>query len=413
MTPLIQEPLGWLALLSRPNVLLQMGLVGVVLALTLRLPLRQTLLRRLPLGVAQLPLLGLGGVLLALAGQRWGLVLLVGQILATWLGLRLLETQLLKRWLPPDQLRLLVSQVLRPLFLVGVLLVSLDALGSLQALATQPLGVWFGSPIKLGRLFEVILWLYFVVVGSALPAIWVGWLVQRGLELSDGGRRAFSLVIRYLIVALAFIWALERLGINQTGVLAVAGGLSVGLGFGVKEVFSNFISGLWLLFEGSVRPGEVLMHDGEACEVRRLGLRAATLWRGSDNAELVVPNQTFFTQTTTTYTRSDRMRRCRFDLQAAANWPPQDILDLLIQIARAHPETLPQPAPQARLLEFGKEMNRYGLSFSIANPLNAGRVTAEVLLAIWQGFASRGILTVPSVPAAAAEQAEAGDQDPG
>jgi small-conductance mechanosensitive channel len=107
------------------------------------------------------------------------------------------------------------------------------------------------------------------------------------------------------------------------------------------------------------------------------------------------------------------MRRCRFDLQAAANWPPQDILDLLIQIARAHPETLPQPAPQARLLEFGKEMNRYGLSFSIANPLNAGRVTAEVLLAIWQGFASRGILTVPSVPAAAAEQAEAGDQDPG
>ena len=55
MTPLIQEPLGWLALLSRPNVLLQMGLVGVVLALTLRLPLRQTLLRRLPLGVAQLP----------------------------------------------------------------------------------------------------------------------------------------------------------------------------------------------------------------------------------------------------------------------------------------------------------------------------------------------------------------------
>jgi small-conductance mechanosensitive channel len=239
----------------------------------------------------------------------------------------------------------------------------------------------------------------------------VGWLVQRGLDISDGGRRAFSLVIRYLIVALAIIWALERLGINQTGLLAVAGGLSVGLGFGVKEVFSNFISGLWLLFEGSVRPGEVLMHDGEACEVRRLGLRAATLSRGSDNAELVVPNQTFFTQTTTTYTRSDRMRRCRFEIQASANWPPQAILDLLIQIANAHPDTLPEPPPQARLLEFGKEMNRYGLSFSIANPLNAGRVTADVLLAIWQGFAGRGILTVPSVPSAEAEPG--GDQDPG
>jgi small-conductance mechanosensitive channel len=105
------------------------------------------------------------------------------------------------------------------------------------------------------------------------------------------------------------------------------------------------------------------------------------------------------------------MRRCRFEIQASVSWPPQEILDLLIQIASAHPDTLPAPAPQARLLEFGKEMNRYGLSFSIANPLHAGRVTAEVLLAIWQGFAGRGILTLPSVPAADTEPA--GDQDPG
>ena len=58
-------------------------------------------------------------------------------------------------------------------------------------------------------------------------------------------------------------------------------------------------------------------------------------------------------------------------------------------------------------------MNRYGLSFSIANPLNSGRVTAEALLAIWQGFASRGILTLPSVPTADAEQAGEIDQEPG
>jgi small-conductance mechanosensitive channel len=233
-------------------------------------------------------------------------------------------------------------------------------------------------------------------VGSALPALWLGWLVKRGLDLTEGGRRALSLVIRYVMVGLAILWALQRLGVNQTGVLAVAGGLSVGLGFGVKEVFSNFISGLWLLFEGSVRPGEVLMHEGEACEVRRLGLRAATLWRGSDNAELVVPNQTFFTQTTTTYTRSDRMRRCRFELQASSSWPPQQILDLLASIAAAHPDTVPQPMPRARLLEFGPEMNRYSLSFSIADPLKAGRVTADVLLAVWQAFASRGILAIPN-----------------
>ncbi|MFM7732782.1 MAG: mechanosensitive ion channel family protein, partial [Cyanobium sp.] len=304
----------------------------------------------------------------------------------------------------------LVTRLLRPLFLLGVVLVVLDAFGSLQSLADQPLGVWFGTPIQLGRLVEVLLVLYLVGMGSELPAIWLGLVAQRGLNLSEGGRRALSLVIRYVLVALGIIWALQRLGINQTGVLAVAGGLSVGLGFGIKEVFSNFISGLWLLFEGSVRPGEVLMLDGEACEVRRLGLRAATLWRGSDNAELVVPNQTFFTHTTTTYTRSDRMRRCRFEIQAAAGWPPERIIELLMEIARSQREVLAQPAPYARLIEFGLDMNRYGLSFSIADPLQASRITAAMLLEVWKSFAARGILAFPSEGEDRGEKAEAGEE---
>lgn len=403
MTPLLSEPLGWSALLVRPEVALQVALIVLTLVVVAPVLLRLPWLARLPRGVPRLLLLVLLGLLLSLLGQRWGLVLLVGQILATWVILRQLETRLLTRWLPPDQMRLLVSRVFRPLFLTGVVLVLLDALGSQQSLSGQPLGVWLGTPIQLGRLFEVVFWLYLVLVGSALPALWLGWLAKRSLDLSEGGRRALSLVIRYVLVGLAILWALQRLGVNQTGVLAVAGGLSVGLGFGVKEVFSNFVSGLWLLFEGSVRPGEVLMHEGEACEVRRLGLRAATLWRGSDNAELVVPNQTFFTQTTTTYTRSDRMRRCRFEIQASSQWPPQQILDLLVSIAASHADALPQPPPRARLLEFGSELNRYSLSFSIADPLKAGRVTADVLLAVWQAFASRGILTLPTLPATSGE----------
>jgi small-conductance mechanosensitive channel len=255
--------------------------------------------------------------------------------------------------------------------------------------------VWLGSSIKLGQLFVVSTLLYLVVVGSVLPAAWLSWLAMRGLQLSDSGCRALEVVIRYVLVALGIIWALNALGINQTGVLAVAGGLSVGLGFGIKEVFSNFISGVWLLFEGSVRPGDVLMHEGEACEVRRLGMRAATLWRGNDNAELVVPNQTFFTHTTTTYTRSDRTRRCRLEIQAAALWPPEQIINLLVEIAGDEPQVLAQPPASARLIEFGPEMNRYGLSFTIADPLKASRITAGLLLEIWKRFAARGILTAP------------------
>jgi small-conductance mechanosensitive channel len=289
-----------------------------------------------------------------------------------------------------------VTRLLRPLFLLWVLLVLLDALGSLGDLSILSLGVWFDTEVSLGTLFQVLVVLYLLLVGLELPANWTSTLLQKTLGISDGSGRALELILRYVVICLGVVWALGRLGINQNGLLAVAGGLSVGLGFGIKEVVSNIISGLWLLIEGSVRPGEVLMHNGEVCEVRRLGPRATTLWRGSDNAELVVPNQTFFTQTTTTYTRSDRMRRCRFEIQACASWPPREILSLLVSIASAHPDTLSEPHPQARLLAFGTDMNHYGLSFSIANPLHASRVTADVLLSVWQAFASRGILAIPS-----------------
>jgi potassium-dependent mechanosensitive channel len=396
MNGFILEPLAWFALLSRPAVLLQLMPIALLLLACLGLRRRSLRLRRLPWGIPFLLVLALLGLGLALAGQRWGLVWLVAKLVLAWLGLRLLETQILARLLPPELNSVLVSRILRPLFLLGVGLVALDALDSLQTVADLPLGVWLGSSIQLGQLAWVSTLLYLVVVGSALPAAWLSWLAQRGLQLGDGGRRALELVIRYVLVALAVLWAFNALGINQTGLLAVAGGLSVGLGFGIKEVFSNFISGLWLLFEGSVRPGEVLMHEGEACEVRRLGLRAATLWRGSDNAELVVPNQTFFTHTTTTYTRSDRTRRCRLEIQAASGWPPEQIIALLVEIAGDEPEVLAQPPVAARLVEFGPELNRYGLSFTIADPLKASRITAGLLLEIWKRFAARGIITAPA-----------------
>ena len=156
-------------------------------------------------------------------------------------------------------------------------------------------------------------------------------------------------------------------------------------------MFSNIVSGLWLLIEGSVRPGEVLIHDGEACEVRRLGPRATTLWRSSDNAELVVPNQTFFTTSTTTYTHTDRLRRCTINLAVGRRWPPEQIVALLEAIAASLQEVLAEPPPLARLQEFGLETYRYSLTVAVNDPLRAGAVSAALRLAICRGFADQGV----------------------
>ena len=224
----------------------------------------------------------------------------------------------------------------------------------------------------------------------------MGWLAKRGLGITEGSQRALITLLRYAVIGLGVIWALAQLGIDRGGLLAVAGGLSVGLGFGVKEVFSNFISGLWLLMEGSVRPGEVLIHDGDACEVRRLDLRAATLLRASDNAELVVPNQSFFTATTTTYTRSDRMRRCTLEISAPSSWTPDQMMALLEELALSHPQVLREPPPRALLMGFSPTSHSYKLSFSINDPLRATSITSEVKLALWRRFDEEGLLSPPS-----------------
>ena len=395
MNTLLLEGLGWLGFLSRPFVLEQMFAAGVVLVVLALLRQRAWLPRALP--PLMLCLLGLliAMALAALMGRRFGLLLLAWQILASFWALRLVERLLMRRWLPLETFHQLVSRVIRPAFALIVSLVLLDAVASPRDLATISLGTWFGSEIQLGTLAMVLIVLYFVVSGSIFPAQTLGWLAKRALGIGEGSRKAMVTLLRYAFIGLGLIWAVARLQIDKAGLLAVAGGLSVGLGFGVKEVFSNFISGLWLLIEGSVRPGEVLMHEGEACEVRRLDLRAATLLRASDNAELVVPNQSFFTATTTTYTRSDRTRRCGFEVTATSSWTPDRMIALLQELALAHPQVLHQPPPLASLLSFSPTSHSYKLSFSIVDPLRANAISSEVKLAIWRRFDEEGLLLPP------------------
>jgi small-conductance mechanosensitive channel len=394
MGDLVIAMVSWLGFLQRPDVLKQVLVIALALLLARRLLVAPGFWRRVlptrlgppPLNLAEVGALLLAVPLLGLAGQENGLVLLVAQLKAAWLGLALFEHQLLNRWLDPVMASRLSSRLLRPALMLTTLLVGLDAVDNLQEMASLPMGRLFGSAVTLGSLFQVVVVLYVVAIGAGPPASAIGWLCQRGLEMGDGSRRALELILRYCLISLGIVWALGHLGFNQTGLFAIAGGLSVGLGFGVKEVFSNFISGLWLLFEGSVRPGEVLIIDGEACEVRRLGLRAAVLWRRSDNAELLIPNQTFFTSTTATFTGSDRMRLGILTATVTNSIPPAEVLTRLETVASGLKGVLREPAAKATVEKFGATSTDYKLTYWMPDPLSIREVSSALKLALWHHF---------------------------
>ena len=383
MKDLLLEIFGWLGYLERPSVLLQLGLVIAVVLLTRRAQ-RRRWLQPLPLR-AYAPVgiltLALGCGALAALGQPQGLASLLGLQWLGWYGISLL----------PQRLHQLESRLLRPAYLVGSALLLIREVDNFNDLAVIQLGEVLGVSVSFGKLFNSLVVIYLVLVGCEPPAAGVAWLIQRSLGLSDGSRKAMELMLRYLVVGLGLVGVAMHLGINSTALIAVAGGLSVGLGFGIKEVFSNFVSGIWLLFEGSVRPGEVLMLDGDPCEVRSLGLRATLLWRDRDNAELLIPNQTFFTEAATTYTASDRMRRSQVCIGAAYHHNPVEVIALLEATALKVARVLPQPAPKALLLSYGDSAINYGLRFWIANPMNNVGICSEVNQAIWQAFRDNSI----------------------
>jgi len=394
MTQLLYILGGWLGLLSRGSMLLQVLLaVGLLAGYRLwafRHPAWRRPRRALLAELAIVALLALLGLLLQALGLPGGLLLLLSQILLIWTALTGLKL-LLRRWLEPEALEAYWQRAVLPLFAVLTLVGLVQRLDGLEQIGSVPLLRVFDQDLSLANLLLLVALPYFLVVLSELPVLLIGEVFGRLMGMGQGNRKALELILRYLLIGLGVVWLADRIGLNGTTIAAIAGGLSVGLGFGVKEVFSNFVSGLWLLFEGSVRPGDVLVVDGDVCQVRKLGLRATTLWRDGDNAELVVPNQTFFTATATTYTGSDDRRRGQVLIGTDYRHDPEEVIGLLEGIAREHPRVLADPPPRAFLLNYGDSSIDFALRYWIADPMTNLSIGSEIRRRIWHVFKQHGI----------------------
>ena len=420
MNQLFWEILGWLGYLQRSAVVAQVLLIiGLSMGWHLINPERrlESLHPALRLLVAPIAML-LIAWLIELPGGKTGLVSYAG---LCWLGWNLLNllNQLLQRLLPVSSIHQLESRLLRPLFLVLVGLNLISKFDNPADLGVIKLGSLFGEILTVNNLVVALLVTYLLLVGTKLPAAGLAWILQKLLGCSDSSRKALELIVRYVVVGIGITAVGFHIGLNSTALVAIAGGLSVGLGFGIKEVFSNFISGIWLLFEGSVRPGEILMVDGDPCEVRKLGLRATLLWRDRDNAELLIPNQMFFTAQATSYTATDRMRRSEIRVGVAYRHEPQLVLKLLEQTALGVPRVLNDPAPRALQVHYGDSAIDYSLRYWISDPMNNIGIVSEVNQAIWTAFKREGIEipfpqqvnTVREIPPFRSEP-DAGDNPP-
>ena len=262
---------------------------------------------------------------------------------------------------------------------------------NLQELSRVNLIRLFGEPITLKVVFAIVAGLYFWIVGASLLEkllVQVFW----GRNIQDPGvMQVISLLLRYFLIGLGIVVIFGYVGVNSTALAAITGGLSVGIGFGLKEVIGNFVSGIWLLLEGALRPGDIFTINGKMSKVTKLGIRATTVRAREDNSEEIIPNQTFFTQKVSTLTGSDRLVVRSLVVGASYQCSPPKVIEILLQVAHQHPQVLKEPAPQAFALGFGDSSIDFELRFWLHDPWIDKIITSELVCAIWQAFADNDI----------------------
>ncbi len=278
-----------------------------------------------------------------------------------------------------------------PLFSLFVLVKTINLFTNLPKISRTPLINLFGEIITLHDIFIMVAGLYFWIVGASLFEKVLLYLFSSEVRKDPRISQVVALILRYFLSGLGIVLIFGYVGISPTAVAAITGGLSVGIGFGLKEIISNFVSGIWLLFEGALKPDDVISIDNEMSQVKQLGIRATTVQIISDNSEKIIPNQTFFTENVTTFTGSNPLVYRSVTVGASYQCNPQKVIDILLQVADENSRVLKIPNPKAFAIGFGDSSVDFELKFWIDDPLSGKTITSQLVCDIWQKFADHDI----------------------
>lgn len=243
-----------------------------------------------------------------------------------------------------------------------------------------------------------------VVFGSLL--FWLGrfsntagqQIIRRQERLDIGTREIFAQLFQVFLFAFIFLLLLQIMGINLTALAVFGGALGVGLGFGLQAIASNFISGLIILLDGSLKVGDyVELDDGQSGTIIKMNMRS-TLLETYTGKDIVVPNEQFITTRFVNWTHNNRKQRYSIEFQVAYKTDIPKMLDIIREVVRSHPQVINEPKTpieelaDAEISGFGDSGVDILVEFwmeGIDDGVN--RVGADLLLMIWQALRDNNI----------------------
>ena len=227
---------------------------------------------------------------------------------------------------------------------------------------------WFWDlPVGLGNIsftpshvlvFALTVWASFLV--SRFVQFVLDEDVYGHMRLAGGSSYAINRIVHYVVVVVGIYVALAAAKVPLTQFSLVIGALTVGLGFGLQNVVNNFVSGLILLFERPIKVGDLVQLADTTGTVEYIGIRASII-RSVDSSEVIVPNGNLLSNQLTNWTRTSRQRGLTVALSLSADADPTRVMQLLTDVAAAHPLVVTQPRPEVLLTKFAADAFSYEL----------------------------------------------------
>jgi len=258
-------------------------------------------------------------------------------------------------------------------------------------LFTKPLFQLGQTWISLATMVEFVVIVLLVVLISRVVRRVLRRRVLAHTKLDLGLQYAIARIVSYGVLVLGLLIGLETLGINLNSLTVLAGALGVGIGFGLQNIVSNFVSGLILLTERPIQIGDRVDVGGTMGDVVRIGARSTTIVT-NDNITIIVPNSEFITGRVTNWSIGDPKVRLRFPVGVSYGSDPRLVEKLLLEAAAANPHVLIDPAPSVRFVEFGDSSLNFELRvWSIDMVTRPGALRSELNFTICDKFKQHGI----------------------
>jgi small-conductance mechanosensitive channel len=313
--------------------------------------------------------------------SRSYLLSVAAKLAVAWLIIRLVTSVIRNAFVV--RLVSLSAWLVAALSIVGQLGPTVDALDSvsivLGGLRLTPLLL-----IKLGVLLIVALWL------SNLASNFVESRITQSGDLTPSIQVLLVKMIRLGLMIFAVAVVMSAVGINLSALAIFSGAAGVGIGFGLQKIVANFISGIILLADKSVKPGDLVTIGDSSGRISAMKTRYISVAAG-DGREYLIPNEDLVTQKVTNWTYTDKNTLVKVNFGTNYDADPRLVCKLAIEVAAMAPRSIKGKPPNCILTEFAEAGMKFSLTFWISDPDGMDNVKSEAMLALWDVFKRENI----------------------